>query len=42
MEVDLRSDERVVSIPILGNEKVPKAFAINPCRRFELSNSFGR
>ena len=42
MEIDLRSDERAVSIPILGNLEVPKAFAIIPCKRSELCNSFGR
>ena len=42
MEIDLRSDERAVSISILGNQQVPKAFAIIPSKRSELCKSFGR
>ena len=42
MEIDLRSDEGAVSIPILGNQEVPKALAIIPCRRSELCNAFSR
>jgi len=36
MEIGLRSDEGAVSIPILGSQEMPKAFAIIPWKRSEL------
>ena len=39
MEIDLRSDDGTVSIPILGQ---PKAFAIIPWKSSELCNAVSR